>query len=119
MIVLPRWFVLIYCGKLLRGNLMAKRYTVYTVDVSYKQEYRPKKVIGGDTPVYIRRVNADSRLEALDKCLDDIRKEFQKLNCKYLSVFVGETHNPSAFAGRLTPIQVDVETGNIRKANLR
>lgn len=93
-----------------------KRYTVYTADVSYKEEFRPtKKEVGGDTPVYVRRVNANSRLQALEKCLPDLRKELPKIRCKYLSVFVGETCNPSAYASRLSPIQIVVETGEIRK----
>lgn len=96
---------------------MAKRYSVYTDAVSYQEKFQPKKnPVMGQPPVYVRRVNANSRLEALGKCLEDIRKEFPKLKpCKYLSVFVGETYNPSAFANRLHPIQIDVTTGEIRK----
>lgn len=96
---------------------MAKRYTVYTDAVSYQEEFQTKKnPVMGQPPVYVKRVNANSRLEALEKCLVDIRKEFPKLKpCKYLSVFVGETCNPSAFANRLHPIQVDITTQEIRK----
>ena len=94
---------------------MAKRYTVYTDAVSYKPEYQPaKRNVGGQTPMYLRRVLANSRTEALQKCLPDIRKELPKVEGKYLSVFVGETHNPSACAMRMWPIQIIVETGEIR-----
>ena len=92
-----------------------KKYRVYTAAVSYRSEYRPTaKAIGGDTPVYSRVVLADSRSAALDKCLPDLRAEFPRVQGKYLSVFVGEKHNPSAFAGRLAPIQIDTETGERR-----
>lgn len=94
---------------------MAKRYTVFTAAVSYKPEYQPTvKEVGGETPVYLRRVNANSRTEALEKCLPDIRKELHKVRGKYLSVHVGETCNPSAWACRLTPIQIVVDTGELR-----
>ncbi|RJR12460.1 hypothetical protein C4588_02160 [Candidatus Parcubacteria bacterium] len=96
---------------------MGKIFTVYTSHVSYPQEYWPdrNKSVGGDTPVYLRRVRAESRLEALDKCLPNLQKELRKIRCRYLSVFVGERHNPSAFAGRLHPFQLDKETGQVRK----
>lgn len=95
------------------------RYTVYTSHVSYKEEYQPEKIeVGADTPMYVRRVNAQNRLEALEKCLSDLKKELPKVKGKYLSVFVGKTHNPSAFAGRLTPIQIVIETGEIRRKNV-
>lgn len=91
------------------------RYTVYTSSVSYLLQYKPWTVeLGSDTPVYHRRVNATSRLEALNKCLPDLQAEFPKLNCRYLSVFVGESANPSAAASRMHPFQIDTETGQIR-----
>lgn len=93
-----------------------KRYSIYTSAVSYKDEYQPKeKTFGSDTAVYVRRVNANSRLQALEKCLVDLKKELPKVKGKYLSVFVGETFNPSAFANRLMPFQIIIETGEIRK----
>ena len=92
-----------------------KVYTVYLDQVSYKPEHRTaKKQVGGGTAEWSKRVHADSRTNALLKCLPEIRKEFPKLQGKYLSVFVGETYNPSCYANRMTPIQVDINTGCIR-----
>ena len=94
---------------------MAKIYTVYLDQVSYKPEHRTaKKQVGGGTAEWMKRVRADSRTEALTKCLPEIRKEFPKLQGIYLAVFVGEKCNPGAYANRMTPIQVDINTGNIR-----
>lgn len=90
------------------------RYLVYTSKVSYKPEHQPQgRQLGSDTPVYVRRVNAASRLAALGKCLDDIRAELPKVRGTRLSVFVGEATNPSADASRLHPFQIDVQTGGL------
>jgi hypothetical protein len=93
-----------------------KIYSVYTSNVSYKPEFQVPATWdqGHDIPIYVRRVRADSKLEALGKCLPDIRKELPKIKGKYLSVFVGEKCNSSAYASRLHPFQIVVETGEIR-----
>ena len=97
-----------------KGQTM-KIYTVYLDQVSYKPEHRAaKKKLGGGTAEWSKRVRSDSRTHALLKCLPEIRKEFPKLQGKYLSVFVGEKCNPSAAANRMTPIQIDISTGYIR-----
>ena len=94
---------------------MAKLYRVYLDQVSYKPECRKaEKRIGSGTAEWFKTVRADSRTEALTKCLPEIRKEFPKLQGIYLSVFVGEKTNPSAFASRMSPIQIDIRTGEIR-----
>lgn len=92
------------------------RYTVYTSNVSYKPEHQSKTKwsLGADVPVYVRHVNAASRLEALEKCLTDIKAELPKIKGKFLSVFVGAKSNPSEAASRLHPFQVDVQTGAVR-----
>jgi len=93
-----------------------KLYRVYLDQVSYKPEHRTaEKRIGNATAEWFRTVRANSRTEALTKCLPEIHKEFPKLQGIYLSVFVGEKANPSAFASRLSPIQVDIRTGRIRE----
>lgn len=99
---------------------MAKIYSVYTAAVSYKPEFKPQVkelCSGGETPVYVRRVRANSRLEAFNKCLPDLQKELPKIGCKYLSVFVGEKCNPTSFASRLTPFQLDSTTGQLRQVS--
>lgn len=95
-----------------------KTYTICTASISYKPEFKSAASLdggGGETPVYVRRVKADSRLAAFEKCLPDLQKELSRINCRYLSVFVGETYNPSANAFRLHPFQLDSETGQLRK----
>lgn len=93
-----------------------KTYTVATVAISYKTEFKPPVTFGGggETPVYVRRVKANDRLQAIEKCLSDLQNELPRINCKYLSVFVGETRNPSANAFRLHPFQLDSATGQLR-----
>lgn len=97
------------------------RYSVYTAWISYKPEHRPERKfgVGTESPVYLRRVNADSRLEALNKCLPDLRRELPKVRGKYLAVFVGETANPTAYASRLHPFQLVIETGELRNDKTR
>lgn len=96
---------------------MAKIYSVYTSNISYKPEFQvpPTWEQGHDIPIYQRRVKADNRLEALEKCLPDIQKELPKIKGKYLAVFVGEKCNPTSYASRLHPFQIVIETGEIRK----
>jgi hypothetical protein len=90
-------------------------YTVYTDAVSYRPEHQPaRREVGGATPVYVRRVRANSRLEALGKCLPEIRAELPKARGTYLSIFVGKTHDPTEWACRLAPIQIVIATGEIR-----
>ena len=92
-----------------------KRYTVCIGEYSYKTEYRPEKRHPGLMAIgYSRAVLADCRVEAVKKCLPDIAREFPKLDGKYLSVFVGEKHNVSALPSRLHPIQIVIETGELR-----
>ena len=92
-----------------------KRFTVYIDNASYRPEFQNPTRIGGALPPYARRVNANNRTHALTKCLPDIRREFPKLKGKFVAIFVGETCNPSAYANRLSPIQIDMSTGDIRK----
>jgi len=91
-------------------------YNVYISGHSYKDEFKPKKVVGREVAGYHRVVLASSRTEALEKCLPDIKNELPKVKgSKYVSVHVGKKGSVSASAGRLDPIQVVIETGEIRK----
>jgi hypothetical protein len=95
-------------------NIIKKRYTVYLDRQSYKPEFQyPSKNIG-QVAQFVRKVLALSRTDALNKVLPEIRLELPKIRGKYLSVFVGETNNSTAAAERLTPIQIDIESGEIR-----
>ena len=84
-------------------------FNVYISEVSYKDEYKPPKRVGCEAVGYHRRVRASTRLEALDKCLPDIRKEFPKLKGSRLSVFVGQVGSVSGSASRLSPLSITIE----------
>lgn len=93
---------------------MAHKYNVYIDEYSYKAEYKPKKIVGCTNIGYHRVVLADSRSEALEKCLSDIKKELYKLDGKYASVWVGKVGSITDSASRLSPMQVVIATGKIR-----
>ncbi len=92
---------------------MAHRMLVY-VPAMY---WNPRA--SSDDTQWHRYVMAESRREALEKCLPELRElvatlppATPELPTQRLSVFVGETHNPSAYANRLIPYQID-RTGKV------
>lgn len=88
---------------------MAHIFNVYISSVSYKPEYQPPKRVGVESVGYHRKVLADTRQEALDKCMADIREEFPKLRGTRLSVFVGRKGSVSGSASRLMPLTIPIE----------
>ena len=86
-------------------------YQVYISEYSYQPEHKPAKRIGVESAGYRRCVRANSRAEALDKCMSDIRAEFPKLAGSRVSVFIGRKGSVSEAASRLMPLTVDIERG--------
>jgi hypothetical protein len=90
---------------------MAKR---FTVGISEGAIHRTGSF---SRRVYRRRVLANNRIEALSKCLPEIRRKvLPKVDeeIRYVSVNVGETYSVTGSASRLTPIQINARTGRIR-----
>lgn len=66
---------------------------------------------------WMKNVRAETRSEALEKCLPEIIKLTNAITdptIKYVSVYVGSKHGTGA-AERLQPIQVTIATRTIRK----
>ena len=81
-------------------------YQVYISGISYKTQ--PAKRAGVESVGYNRRVRADSREAAFQKCLPDIIAEFPKLRGKRVSVFVGRVSDVSEAASRMMPFSVEI-----------
>jgi len=91
---------------------MAHRFNLYIETQSLTRE----RVKGG-TAIWSKRVLADTRTEALDKCLPEIRAKVLPLadpSIKYVSVFAGRVGSVTEAAFRLNPIQIVRETGKRR-----
>jgi len=89
-----------------------KLYSVYVSNWAISRNSRQ-----AEKAVWVARFHASSRLGALVKALPEIRKVVLPAadpTIVYVSVHVGETKNPSAFASRLHPFQVNRATGAAR-----
>ena len=77
-----------------------------------------RKQIPPDDLAYRRVVRANTRVEAVDRCLPDIKANVLPLvdpTIKYVSVYVGyKSRALGVSAGRLWPIQIVRETGQRR-----
>lgn len=81
-------------------------YQVYISGISYTES--PAKRIGVESIGYNRRVRANSREAAFQKCLPDIKAEFPKLRGTRVSVFVGRAYDVSEAASRMIPFSVEI-----------
>ncbi len=90
---------------------MKHLYDIYLAAVSYKEEFRPplKIGIGSEAPAFHVRKRAGSRLEALQKAMPLIRREFPKLRGTRLAVFIGRYRCPSEAASRMVPLTIPIE----------
>jgi len=87
-------------------------YRIQLQTYSYKPEFQQSKL--HDALQFEVRCEANSRLEALQHALPRLATQKHMLAGKYLSVFVG-TSQASRRAARLIPIQVTIETMEIRR----
>lgn len=79
---------------------------LYTVGLLLQATTR--KTVPSDAVLYRRRVRAESRNGAIEKCLPDLRKLFAQADdgIKVFAVHCGLTLHPYAFAFRLEPIRL-------------
>lgn len=91
-----------------------KTYTVQLHKASYKPEHRGTDSEIGNAIRFSVRVIAQTRTDAVLKALPQIAALHDKLQGKYLSVFVG-TDKPSEYPMRCMPIQIDLETMTLRR----
>lgn len=97
---------------------MANKYRLYIAAPHYKSQYRPQKLVGCENIGWMQVVSGDGYMDALEKCLPEIRGELPKLLGKYVSIYIGKNGSSSTAASRLWPVQVVIETGEIRETHL-
>ena len=86
-------------------------------NVAVLKQSTTRETVPSDEVFFHRRVRAGNRIEALEKCLPDLRAKVLPRtdpSIRFISVFVGRKGSVTGAACRLTPLQIDCRTGERR-----
>lgn len=94
-----------------------KHYHVYAAKISFNRTEKAYNNLGILRLAFDEKVLANSRTEAIEKCLPKIGKLIDAISdktIKFVSVYSGLVSGTTQKAERLMPVQIDVTTKQIR-----